>query len=461
MENKSKKLTELCTPAEEKLRRQTGKPLHELSREEALHLIHELQRHRIDMEMQNEELRTVPEELEESSSKYADLYDFAPIGYFTFDKYGIILDVNLTGAELLGMERDSLIKKPFFLFIDNDDQDIFYLHRRKVLEEKTGQTCEIRLKRENGTQFHVRLESIAAQDSKGYYSQCRTAVSDISGYKLAGEKLKNHREQLMEMVKNLTYELQEVNRKVEKKITEQDQARAEIMRVGHLAYLGELVAGVAHEINSPVNGIINYAQILVNKYERGSLEQDIARRIIKEGEHISGIARNLLSFARGRKERIPIHIDEILSDALDLTRTQLLKDGINLKINISQDMPEIIVCPQQIEQVFLNVISNARYALNLKYPETDEDKILEIIGEKVTIDDRPYVRVIFHDRGNGIPSDISGMVMNPFFTTKPNGTGLGLSISDNIIRDHGGRIYIDSVEGEHTKAIIDLPARRE
>ncbi|NOZ69403.1 MAG: PAS domain S-box protein [Deferribacteres bacterium] len=578
--------------AEEKLQKRTGKSFQELSCEESIYLIHELQANQIDLEMQNEELRAVQEELEQSSSRYADLYDFAPVGYFTFDEDGLILDVNLTGAELLGTEAVSLIKKPFFLFIDRDDRDAFYLHRRKVLEEKTRQACEIRLKRKNGMQFHARLESIAVQDSTGYHSQCRTAVSDISDRKLLEEQLKNHREQLMDMVEKFAYELKEADKKIEREnaerkqaqkneakllrelktvfenipigiaylddelkfihasralcdltgfreeeltgkpcyetigeyagdstrkggekvcsfckkaecfenkrpvrpvvgeralgnkfirvtmipesnetgtvsrfmemredITEHKRAEAEAKRVSHLAYLGELATGVAHEITNPVNGIINYAQILFNKSGRGSQEQDIARRIIKEGEYISGIARNLLSFALVGKESVSIHIDEILSETLDITKAQLLKDGINLKIKIAPDLPEIVVRPQQIEQVFLNVISNARYALNQKYPETDKDKILEILADSVTIDDRPYIRVVFCDYGKGIPADISGMVMEPFFTTRPDGTGLGLSISHKIVRDHGGKITLESREDEFTKVVIDLPVR--
>jgi PAS domain-containing protein len=95
---KDKKTTELRRQAEEKLRTKTGKPLHELSADDSHNIIHELQVHQIELEMQNEELRRTQEKLEESRSKYSGLYDFAPVGYFTFDKHGLIIDVNLTGA---------------------------------------------------------------------------------------------------------------------------------------------------------------------------------------------------------------------------------------------------------------------------------------------------------------------------------------------------------------------------
>ncbi len=243
--------------------------------------------------------------------------------------------------------------------------------------------------------------------------------------------------------------------------TEQKKAEAEIMRASHLAALGELAAGVAHEINNPINGIINYTQILANNSIPGSREQNIARRIIKEGDRIAGIVKSLLSFARDSKdEKRLCYIHEIMSDTLALTETQLKKDGVTLMVNIPAGISGIIAQPNQLEQVFLNIISNSRHALNQKYPGMHSNKILEISTKCFTIKDEPYLRIIFHDHGSGIPAGIMDKIMDPFFTTKPGdlGTGLGLSISHGIISNHGGKITIESVKGEFTKVIIDLPA---
>ena len=233
------------------------------------------------------------------------------------------------------------------------------------------------------------------------------------------------------------------------------------MRAGHLASLGELAAGVAHEINNPINGIINYAQIIANKSEKRSKESDIADRIIKEGNRIAVIVSSLLSFARERKEeKVTVGIKRILHDSITLTEVQIRKEGIILKMDLSPRLPEIIANPQQIQQVFLNVISNARYALNKKYPGSHEAKTIEISDKKLVIDGAPYVRLIFYDQGTGIPANIIDKVLNPFFSTKPSGegTGLGLSISHGIINDHGGSLQIESMEAEFTRIIIDLPA---
>ncbi|WP_051374935.1 PAS domain S-box protein [Desulfosarcina sp. BuS5] len=256
-----------------------------------------------------------------------------------------------------------------------------------------------------------------------------------------------------------------VFRDISEKIEAEKQKKkleAEAMRTGQLVSIGEIAAGVAHEINNPINSVINLAQILLDECNSESSEYDIAGRIIKEGDRIANIVSNLLSFARGNmeKEKNLVNLSEIISDTLVLAKVQMQKDQIELRVNIPLNLPKIIANPQQIQQVFLNLIINARYALNQKYSGTHENKILEILGEEATIDDCPYVRAIFQDNGIGIPANEIKKVINPFYSTKPTGigTGLGLSISHGIISDHGGYIRIESTEGEFTRVIIDLPA---
>ena len=118
-------------------------------------LFNELQVHQIELEMQNEELRQAQLELEESRNKYADLYDFAPVGYFTLDEKGIIQEVNLTGATLLGVERKFLINKPFHRYIANESRDAFYLHCKQFSENTTKQNCELKMVRKDGSTFYA------------------------------------------------------------------------------------------------------------------------------------------------------------------------------------------------------------------------------------------------------------------------------------------------------------------
>ncbi len=247
-------------------------------------------------------------------------------------------------------------------------------------------------------------------------------------------------------------------------VTEKTQLQAEALRAAHLASLGELAAGVAHEINNPTNGIINYAQLLIMKRPGDSEQNEITTRIIKEGERISRIVRSLLSFARDRKEeRHWIPIADVLSESLTLTEALLRKNAVHVKITMPPDLPPVLASPHQMQQVFLNIINNARYALNKKYPKTDPAKVLEITGELINGGDAPSLRVTFHDRGTGIPADILEKVTHPFFSNKPSGegTGLGLSISHGIISDHGGKMSIESREGHYTRVAVEIPIRRE
>jgi PAS domain S-box-containing protein len=244
-------------------------------------------------------------------------------------------------------------------------------------------------------------------------------------------------------------------------VTAKKAATAAIMRAEQLAALGELAAGVAHEINNPINGIINYAQILVNKTEEGDHVHDIAARLIREGDRIARIVEGLLSFARRRHEdKAVITIDEILSDSMALTAAQLRNDNITINTDLPKNLPGIKAQAHEIEQVFVNIISNARHALNQKFPSPHEDKILEVTAEQITSNGQPGVRVSFKDNGSGIPAAVIDKVMNPFFSTKTEGkrTGLGLSISHGIVEEHGGRLLIESKEGLYTKVAMELPA---
>ncbi len=243
-------------------------------------------------------------------------------------------------------------------------------------------------------------------------------------------------------------------------VTDKKNLQAEAMKAGHLASLGELAAGVAHEINNPINGIINYAEILKDRCCKKGEDEEIPGRIIKEGDRVAQIVKNLLSFSTDRKDvHSSVDIKDIFSDTLGLAEKQIFKDGIKFNMDLPSDLPIIRANSNQIQQVFLNIISNARYALNQRFPEYHKDKILEIRGETVKINGREYVRTTFYDSGTGMPENILDKISNPFFSTKPHGdgTGLGLSISYGIIKDHKGKLRFESVEGEYTKAMVDLP----
>lgn len=538
------------------------------AKQEAKGLVHELQVHQIELEMQNEEMRTAQEQLSESLTRYSDLYDFAPVGYVTLNRDGLVLEANLTFAGQLGIDRSRLIGTPLRFYAAALDRAKFQSHLDQVFRTSERLTCELRLLRQSGPESYVQLDSIRVLNVERA-EICRTSVTDVSIRKHAEYELSRIHEELERRVEERTAELSESESRfrrlsqefhtllnaisdtlillspemdvlwtnvgkplglnetasdgigqycskllhdlaataedcpikrcfktAEKEvavvkhngtvldvrafpikedekvssvlllvsdITEKMAMQAEAMQAGHMASLGELAAGVAHEINNPITGIINYGQILINECSPESMEKDIGERIVKEGERIGRIVKTLLSYARdGREEKRLTRIPAILEESIILIQAQIRKESIDLKIDLPEDLPEVDANVQQIQQCFINIVNNARYALNEKYPGRHENKRFEITGEKVTISDRQYVRIVFHDQGVGIsPHEIS-MLTKPFFSTKPfgKGTGLGLNITQKIIADHGGQLGFESTKGEFTRVIIDLPACR-
>jgi PAS domain S-box-containing protein len=244
-------------------------------------------------------------------------------------------------------------------------------------------------------------------------------------------------------------------------ITEEKAFQAEALRSGQLASIGELAAGVAHEINNPINGIINYAQVLLDEQETNKPAAEILSRIIREGERISGIVSNLLSFARqGGQEIGEVAIARVIDDSVALVKNQLLKDGIQIALIHEQELPPVLANAQQLQQVFLNLLSNARYALNQRYAGRHDNKQIQIRSQVMVLDGSPYVRISVTDYGTGIPSEIVDHIFKPFYSRKKpgEGTGLGLSISHGLVMNFDGFLWVDSKVDEYTTMTVDLPA---
>lgn len=225
-----------------------------------------------------------------------------------------------------------------------------------------------------------------------------------------------------------------------------------------LESIGTLASGVAHEINNPLTGIINYADLIEHRIQDEELKE-FAHGIMEEGDRIAKIVRSLLSFARQDNEaHSPADILEIIDASLTLVGSLLRKDQITVDLDIPEDLPQVRCRSQQIQQVIVNLLTNAHDALNEKFPEYDEDKIIRISAHPMERDGVSWVRTTVEDHGSGVSEDVMQSIFDPFFTTKPRekGTGLGLSVSFGIIREHRGELTAESILGEYTRFHVDL-----
>ncbi len=249
-----------------------------------------------------------------------------------------------------------------------------------------------------------------------------------------------------------------------------ERKKAELQRVAMEAQLrqsqklesiGILAGGVAHEINNPVNGIMNYAQLIKDKVEDSDASlSGFAAEIISETERVATIVKNLLSFARQEKQsHSPARMCDIVESTLSLVRTIILADQIVVEANVPEDLPKIKCRSQQVQQVIMNLLTNARDALNEKYPAYDENKKISITARVIQKEGREWVRTTVEDRGTGVTEEVMVHMFDPFFTSKQRdkGTGLGLSISHGIVADHGGELSVESELGAWTQLHIDLP----
>lgn len=226
-----------------------------------------------------------------------------------------------------------------------------------------------------------------------------------------------------------------------------------------LESIGTLAGGVAHEINNPINGIMNYAQIIKDDVKADEIAE-YADEIIHETKRVAFIVKNLLNFSRQEKQTFSkVKIKDVFDQTSSLISSIIKHDQIDLQISIPDNLPDIMCRYQQIQQVIINLLTNARDSLNKKYPDYNENKKINIICSSIKKNKKPFIRITIIDHGNGIPKAVQEKIFDPFFTTKgrSEGTGLGLAISYGIIEDHKGDITFETKEGEYTKFYVDLP----
>jgi two-component system cell cycle sensor histidine kinase/response regulator CckA len=383
-------------------------------------LIHELQVHQIELEMQNEELVHARDERESALQKYADLYDFAPVSYVTLDQAGTVLEANLAAGRLFGLERSRLVRRHLGLLVAPAGRPALTSFLDRVFAGQNGEPCEVTVLRDGRPAAEVRIEAVA--DVTG--EQCRAVLEDITGQK---------------------------------------QAEADRLVLSKLESTGVLADGLSHDFNNLLTVIllnIELAQALgPTTGKQADLLSAAKRTALMAGE----LSRELNRFARtGTSVRKPVDLARVIKDSVPP-----FPDGSAAKCDLSvpKELWRTEVDEAQIREVIWNVVQNAREAM-------PPEGMVAIRAENAVVGPRQnsplpsgdYVHISIADQGAGMTKALREKIFDPYFSTKTRGLrkgmGLGLAISHTMIRGHGGAMTVESTEGAGATFHIHLPASR-
>jgi len=366
--------------------------------------------------------KQLEDKLEKSERKYLAIFKNIPNPVFVLDASSlVILDCNESVNPVYGFDKAELVGKSFLSLFPEDDRD----HYRQRLVQKS---------------LHDRVINVA-KDGRRIFVTVRISPSEFSGQKV-----------LLVTTSDMTKRLE----------TEQ-----QLIQASKMATLGEMATGMAHELNQPLSVIKTAASFIRRKVERGEeLAKDILSTLTQEiDSHVdraSKIINHLREFGRKPEMKLgPVDAAEILRRALDIFSQQLKLREIEVVQNLAPQMPMVMADAGRLEQVFINMLINARDAIEEKWEAAKSGAALKE-PKRIVLNARQvgdFVEVEIADTGCGIPPGVLDKIFEPFFTTKRvgKGTGLGLSISYGIIQDCGGSIRALSEHGQGTRFIISLP----
>jgi PAS domain S-box-containing protein len=366
-------------------------------------------------------------ELRETKDFLENIMESSVDGIITTDLKGKITYMNLAMEEALQYKKRELLGVHIshnYVRGIQQARDIMDLLRKKERVDN----YEIEVKRKDGKILHILTSLFLLRDDNNQLIGTAGIFKDISEKKLLEAKLR--------------------------------AAQARLVEASKMRALGELVAGVAHEINNPLMASQTILHVILENLPQDNRERERLELIGKCNDRIERIVDHLRKFSRETEtEFIVLDINQPVENALMMTGQQLLNHNIIIEKRLSNDLPKISGDINQLEQVFLNLISNARDAMD----DITGDKILTISSSSIKEDGKPYVSVSFKDTGVGIPKENLNKIIEPFFSTKPvgKGTGLGLSLCFGIIESHGGRIDIQSELGKGTDVKILIPVNHE
>ena len=360
------------------------------------------------------------EETKESEEKLRLMYDSMTSGIAVLDLNGYILQVNKAMLRMHNYaHKKELIGQHAFELVASEDKTKAAKNLQRTLENRNTANLEFTLLRRDGSKFPAYMSAAVLKDGLGNPMGFVTVAEDITERKQAEE-----REIKLQQELNLS---------------------------SRLASIGELAAGVAHEINNPLTGIMGFSERLLRKSTDGESKRDL-ERIYDEVSRAAKVVENLRTFARRREPKKElVNINDILQKALEMRIYELKTGNIEVVTDLNSGLPQLLADFYQILQVFLNIIINAEQTMC----DTNRGGKLVITTKK----QEGNIRITFTDNGPGISKENLDKLFDPFFTTRgeKGGTGLGLSICHRIVTEHGGRIYAKSKLEKGTTFFIELP----
>jgi two-component system, cell cycle sensor histidine kinase and response regulator CckA len=417
--------------AEESLTSEPGRP-DDMCLEEANSLIHELRVHQIELEMQNEELLRVQHDLEVSRSRYLDLYDFAPVGYLTLNKQGQILELNLTAAKQLGIERGYLIKTNFQNFIFQSDKGVFLSHLEAIFDKRERQITEVRLSPKGGEKFYARLESIFMEGEDGA-GLCRTNTSDVTLRKRA-------------------------------------EAEAENQQLQKAESLERMAGAIAHYFNNQLGVVMGNVELALMDLSGDAVIRENLTGAIQAARRCSEISGLMLTYigqSTGKSE--PLDLSELCRQKLPILQAVIPKN-VELDLNLPSPGPTVSANATQIQQVLTSLVNNAREAcgkklgaIHLVVKTISSADIPASLRFPISWqpDDNPYACLEVEDTGCGITDKEIEKIFDPFFSSKFIGRGLGLPVVLGIVKAHRGAVAVESEPGRGSVFRVFFPISAE